>query len=569
MKPWIIFTLIFATLLLTQFKSDFIEREDEDSLRFLYTPESDDYQAEAFKNYVIKNRKKYTLNSDEGRHKFDSFKNNLKLIEEYNSRKKHKFTLGIGPFADLTNEEFIEKMLMKPGLIMDSTRDKNSTKFYNSRNSRNSNKTSYENERILQANLSSSVNTSIPNYNWVSSFRPVRNQGNCGSCWAFASAAVIEAIYNLNFGYSLSFSPQQLVDCDTSNYQCNGGNTWRVLTYIQNNGIMYDSSYPYYSGTSTSLEKCKYSANQANNVVTSFLQCGQDAQNPCGRNSILSMLANGPIISLMDASSPYFQHYANTGSILEYNCTATSSNHAINIVGVSSDVKGGYYIVRNSWGSAWGENGYFRMRFNNATSTCFLEQYAWQPVLKKTNITPPAIPQCLTFYSGVNFQGTSYNVCQSQENLTKFNVSSFLIGNFTTVALYSTNNCTSSYYNLTNNVGSLSDSGMSSLVNNIGSVIFNWNLERPPQNCVWLYSGCCFSSNRLEICSDASDLSQHQYNFANQLNSVKFGSRVKSLKLYTGVNFGGPIIYSLISDRTCLKNQPYRNNVKSLKLVFA
>ena len=86
-------------------------------------------------NEIIKNRKKYTLNSDEGRHKFDSFKNNLKFIEEYNSRKKHKFTLGIGPFADLTNEEFIEKMLMKPGLIMDSTRDKNSTKFNNFRNS--------------------------------------------------------------------------------------------------------------------------------------------------------------------------------------------------------------------------------------------------------------------------------------------------------------------------------------------------------------------------------------------------------------------------------------------------
>lgn len=161
--------------------------------------------------------------------------------------------------------------------------------------------------RILPTvvNTPSSVNTSIPNYNSTSSCGPVVNQGQCGCCWAFATAWAINSNYFINFNSSLTFSPQQLVDCGVGTFGCNGGWPSNALTYIQNNGIMYDASYPFYSGATKTGGNCQYAAYEANKVVTSYSSCIHGSGNGCNRNSIISMLANGPIIVVIDASSPF------------------------------------------------------------------------------------------------------------------------------------------------------------------------------------------------------------------------------------------------------------------------
>ena len=156
------------------------------------------------------------------------------------------------------------------------------------------------------------------------------------------------------------------------------------------------------------------------------------------------MLASGPVIAYIDASDKNFQHYKI--GIMNFTCTAASINHAINIVGVGSDNYKGYYIGRNSYGSSWGENGYFRMYFDDNTQTCFIERNAWQPVVQKTNIPmpPPPLVLCTIFYSGTNRQGTQYSVCKSQTSFPNLNgqIMGMTMGSATEVSLFNGQNCT-------------------------------------------------------------------------------------------------------------------------------
>ena len=392
-------------------------------------------------------------------------------------------------------------------------------------------------------------------------------QGDCGSCWAFSTAGVIEAYYKINFGSSLTFSPQHLVDCDKTDHGCDGGFPTNALNYIKKNGIYYDSSYPYTSKITGMAGKCIYSSEQSNFVVSSFTKCPLDS---CNRSRIFSMLANGPIIAVMDASSPKLQHY--TSGILDYKCTSDIYNHAVNIVGVSSDNIGGYYIVRNSWGSSWGENGYFRMRLNDASSTCLLETNAWTPVLKKTNIPPPApIPQCTSFYSECNLMGTKFDVCQSQAKFVNFDgrIKGFSKGNATTVDLFDSENCLGSYFSYKDDLGCFSNYGLSSFINNVRSAIIDWKLQSPPKGCIWVYSGCCFLSERLEICSNIPDLSKASSNFDNKINAIRLGPGVSKVILATGVQYSGTLAtYSGSDDVPCVSSS-ILNKASSIKIKIS
>ena len=553
MKLWIIFTTIFATLHLFKSKSNLLKRKNFMSF-FTNSATSDQEIMHHFKKFHKKHVKGYLIDSEQGNVKFNKFKDNFNFIKDHNSIKRN-YTLGIGPFSDMTPDEFRETMLMKHDIILNFTKKFNST--VSQRVER----------RVLRAEQSSNVNASIPSYNWTYSYGPARTQGSCGCCWAFATCGGIESHYFLSFKTSLTLSPQQLVDCDTTSNGCNGGFPSTALTYIEQSGIQYESSYPFFSGTSNKAGTCQYSANQANDIVTSYTSCPQHPQTICGRNSIISMLANGPIIAVIDASSPILQHY--TSGILDYKCTASIFDHAINIAGVGSDSMGGYYIVRNSWGSTWGENGYFRMRFDDSTNSCFLETNGWQPVVQQTNVIAPVVSPCLTFYSQNDFKGTAYNVCQTESNLPNFNgqVSGFVMGSASSVALYNSPNCTGSYQVFSGNVGSLSDVGQSSFINNVGSVIIDGHLQEPPQNCTWIYTGCCFSSNQLQICNAVPDLSQLPINFSNQINAMKFGPGVTGLQIFNNVNYGGGYI-TYHGDTPCV-SPSISNKGNSLKLVLS
>ena len=532
----IILPILFANILFAQSNIDSSQSFNR-SISILKNFQNQTFE-EVVKEFKLVHKKNYNLTSEEGLAKLNTFKNNLKLIEETNA-KNLTYTYGIGPFTDLTPEEYKERHLMDSEVLK---------KLINS---------TYGNLRQLASTNSSSTYKYI---NWTQSYRPAQDQGNCGSCWAIATSAALEANYQISFGSYFKFSSQQLVDCETTDSGCNGGWAPNALNYVKKNGIMYDDSYPYVSGNTQSAGKCLFSSKNSNMILNSYVSCNQGS---CTRDNIISMLANGPIIGVVDGYLG-FQNYK--GGVLNVPCREI--NHAVNIVGISSDSSGWYYIGRSSWGIYWGENGYFRLRFNSTTASCFLDTQGWRPVVKKTTIAPPAAPapQCTKFYSGCKLQGTTYSLCQNQASFTSTQgkISGFTIGNATTVDLFTGVNCTGSYFSFNADAACFNEIGMSQYVNKIGSAIINWRSQSPPKGCVWVYTGCCFLSKKLQICSSVPDLSVSAYKFANQINAVRFGPGVNSVTLATSTNYyGNYFIYS--GDVTCV-DPSIMNKIKSIKI---
>jgi len=570
MKPWIILTIIFATLLLEQLNSHLLKNQK--SLSYLQNSASDEEIMIHFRHFHQKHAKHYDIDSDEGQQRFKKFKDNFNFINNHNS-KKRSYTLGVGTHADLTNQEYQEKILIKLDLTTIPTPVVS-----------NPSQSKCKKKRTDLESLASSEITQIPNYNWTYAYGTARNQGQCGSCWAFATAGAIEANYFLQFNSSVSYlSTQQLVDCFNGAKPCGGAQTYDAMNYIIPNGIMYDNAYPYTSSNALTTGTCQYNATVANNLLTSFNTCSQNSQkSPCGRSNLIAMLANGPVIAYFDAKSPIFQHYS--GGILNYTCNATSIDHAINIVGVSSDSYKGYYIARNQYGTGWGENGYFRMYFDDNTQTCFIEQNAWQPVLKKTNIPmppPPAIP-CTTFYSGISGQGTQYSVCQSQTSLTNFTgqIMGLSMGGATEVTLFANPNCGKGAYQpiKTSYPDFTKYALLSPFINNVQSVIINWHSTTPPQGCIWVYSGTCFTGTQTVICLPGIDpnvAGRAPISFYNSpiqnlsainsstISSYRVGPGVNTITLYSKINSGGNPFSIPVPDNT---NFSYPNWGLSLQL---
>lgn len=188
---------------------------------------------------------------------------------------------------------------------------------------------------------------------WVSKggVSGVKNQGSCGSCWAFSATGVMESSAKIK-GQVVSLSEQQLVDCSAAegNHGCNGGWPSNALNYVKAHGISTESEYPYTATTSS----CKKTG--GNFHITSF----SSAQ---GCNGLQNAISAKPISVTVDATN-----WSKYSSGVFSNCAA-SINHAVLLVGVVSN----NWKIKNSWGTSWGESGYIRLATGN---TCGLCQYA-------------------------------------------------------------------------------------------------------------------------------------------------------------------------------------------------
>lgn len=195
---------------------------------------------------------------------------------------------------------------------------------------------------------------------------PVQNQAQCGSCWAFGTVANMEAqhfLWSLDNGTFVKLSEQQLVSCDHFSDKtgidqgCQGGWPDRAIQWTMNNGgLTTEDEYPYVSG-SGNVPDCDASHNLAFSV---------DSFHDLGANEtfIAAYVAKwGPVVIGLQATS-YWQQY--TGGILAQGCEQASANHAVAIVGFGSEGGTDYWIIRNSWGAKWGEDGYIRLARNAA-----------------------------------------------------------------------------------------------------------------------------------------------------------------------------------------------------------
>jgi len=190
--------------------------------------------------------------------------------------------------------------------------------------------------------------------NWVAAGKttPIKNQAQCGSCWAFSATEETESA-NLIAGRGIpAGSPQEIVDCDRADAGCNGGNPREALGWIVSNGLDSDSCYPYTARDGgCAMSRC-----------TPALRISQVIPIAGSEPAIYNALESMPLSICCDAEP--WQYY--TGGILQASQCGYTIDHAIQLVGYSPN-SGGYWIVRNSWGAAWGEAGYIYLAYGQNT----------------------------------------------------------------------------------------------------------------------------------------------------------------------------------------------------------
>jgi C1A family cysteine protease len=199
----------------------------------------------------------------------------------------------------------------------------------------------------------------------------VKNQGSCGSCWAFSAVSAAESKHAIVSGQLVQLSEQQLVDCShNSNYGCNGGMYDRAWADVQKQGgFMKSSDYPY----TGKVGSCRFSASKVAAKVTGYHMVQRNSP-----DQLKAALAKGPVSVGIAASSKAFQSYR-SGIFNDAGC-GTRLDHAVTAVGWGSEGGKEFFIVRNSWGAGWGESGYIRMAaVTSGSGVCGLYQYPAYP----------------------------------------------------------------------------------------------------------------------------------------------------------------------------------------------
>lgn len=180
---------------------------------------------------------------------------------------------------------------------------------------------------------------------------PIQDQGQCGSCWAFSSVSALESDYCIANGTLYKLSEQQLVDCVKLCFGCNGGNASLAFNYYQNHYAESETAYPYTAKTGA----CNYNSAAAT-VVKTTGWTNVTANSP---DSMKSALANNPLSVAIQANQLVFQMYS-SGVFTDTSC-GTQLDHATNVVGWGTTGTMEYWIMRNSWGTAWGMQGYMQI----------------------------------------------------------------------------------------------------------------------------------------------------------------------------------------------------------------
>jgi len=297
----------------------------------------DDAAAMALRHeaWMAEHGRAYTDEAEKAR-RLEIFRANARMIDAFNAAGTHGHRLATNRFADLTDEEFraARTGYRRPAPAAGSRAGR------------------FRYENVSLADAPASVD-----WRAMGAVTGVKDQGDCGCCWAFSAVAAVEGLNKIRTGRLVSLSEQELVDCDVygEDQGCEGGLMDDAFQFIaRRGGLASESGYPY-DGEDGSCRSSGAAAARAASIR------GHEDVPRNNEAALAAAVAHQPVSVAINGADPAFRFYA--GGVLGGGDCDTELNHAVTAVGYGTAGDGTrYWVMKNSWGASWGEGGYVRLR---------------------------------------------------------------------------------------------------------------------------------------------------------------------------------------------------------------